>query len=142
MLYLFFSKGFWIIFFSIYRKNYQVHVFVVIHKISKIANFTRNSLKNDNDSEHAVKRKNAPFFMNFPNINKNWQLFSHCIGPFRSSLLEHCWIFVLDIRICPEPEWCLKVDSCRSFKPIIGNWRIPTNYVWQASKQRMGLVFS
>ena len=37
-------------------------------QISNIANFKRNSLKNCNDSEHAVKTKNAPFFMNFPNI--------------------------------------------------------------------------
>src|SRR6185312_12360273 len=34
-------------------------------------------LENYNDSEHAVKTKNAPFFVNFPNFNKNWQLFSH-----------------------------------------------------------------
>jgi hypothetical protein len=31
-------------------------------------NFKRNYLKNYNDSEHAVKTKNAPFFMNFSNI--------------------------------------------------------------------------
>ena len=31
-------------------------------------NFKRNFLKNYNDSEHAVKTKNAPFFMNFLNI--------------------------------------------------------------------------
>ena len=55
-------------------KNYQVHVFVVIHKISKIANFIRNYLENDNDSEFTVKTKNAPFFMIFPNIYKLWQI--------------------------------------------------------------------
>jgi hypothetical protein len=33
-----------------------------------MSNFKRNYLKNHNDSEHAVKTKNAPFFMNFPNI--------------------------------------------------------------------------
>ena len=43
-------------------------IFVVVHKISKIANFTHNSLENYNDSEHAVKQKNALFFMNFPNL--------------------------------------------------------------------------
>jgi hypothetical protein len=32
------------------------------------SNFKRNYLKNDNDSEHAVKTKNASFFMNFPKI--------------------------------------------------------------------------
>ena len=30
--------------------------------------FKRNSLENYNDSKHAVKIKNAPFFMNFPNL--------------------------------------------------------------------------
>ena len=30
----------------------------------------QNYLENYNDSEHAVKTKNAPFFMSFPNINK------------------------------------------------------------------------
>ena len=38
--------------------------------------FKRNFLENYNDSEHAVKTKNAPFFMNFlPNINKNGNFF-------------------------------------------------------------------
>ena len=32
-------------------------------------NFKRNYLKNYNDSEFTVKTKNAPFFMNFPNIS-------------------------------------------------------------------------
>src|ERR1700744_1466567 len=31
--------------------------------------FKRNYLENYNDSEHAVKTKNAPFFMVFPNIS-------------------------------------------------------------------------
>ena len=46
-------------------------------ELVKIQNFKRNYLENYNDSEHAVKTKNAPFFMNFPNINKNGKLFSH-----------------------------------------------------------------
>ena len=50
-----------------------VHVFVVIHNISKIANFTRDFLKTVNDSEITVKTKNVPLFMNFPNIYKLWQ---------------------------------------------------------------------
>jgi hypothetical protein len=37
--------------------------------------FKRNYLENDNDSEHVVKTKNAPFFMNFSNINKKWSNF-------------------------------------------------------------------
>ena len=31
--------------------------------------FKRNYLENYNDSEHAVKTKNAPFFMIFPNTS-------------------------------------------------------------------------
>ena len=41
---------------------------------SKIANFKRDYLDNDNDSEFTVKTKNAPFFTNFPNIYKLWQI--------------------------------------------------------------------
>ena len=36
----------------------------------KIANFKRDYLDNGSDSEFTVKTKNAPFFMNFPNIYK------------------------------------------------------------------------
>ena len=32
------------------------------------SNFKRNYLENYNDSEHAIKRKNAPFFMIFLKI--------------------------------------------------------------------------
>jgi hypothetical protein len=41
--------------------------------IPKIANFKRDYLDNGSDSEFTVKTKNAPFFMNFPNIYKLWQ---------------------------------------------------------------------
>jgi hypothetical protein len=36
--------------------------------MNAISNFKRNYLKNYNDSGVVVKTKNAPFFMNFPNI--------------------------------------------------------------------------
>jgi hypothetical protein len=75
-------------------KNYNVH-FMKIEKSIKnsknlcittktctqIQNFKRNFLENYNDSGYAVKIKNAPFFMNFPNISKNGQLFPHWTGP-------------------------------------------------------------
>ena len=48
---------------------------------TKTWTFKRNYLENYNDSEHAVKTKNAPFFMNFPNIYKLWQLFSDRTSP-------------------------------------------------------------
>ena len=74
-----------------YKNCYNVHFMKIFKSMQKIdfsaknfvyykenmKNFKRNYLENYNDSEHAVKTKNAPFFMNFPNINKNEQLFSH-----------------------------------------------------------------
>ena len=44
------------------------------NQFQKIANFKRDYLDNDNDSEFTVKTKNAPFFMNFPNMYKLWQI--------------------------------------------------------------------
>jgi hypothetical protein len=41
--------------------DHCVHVFAVIHR----QKFTRDYLKNYNDSEHAVKTKNNPNFINF-----------------------------------------------------------------------------
>ena len=46
----------------------------ILNQFQKIANFKRDYLDNDNDSEFTVKTKNAPFFMNFPNIYKLWQI--------------------------------------------------------------------
>ena len=52
-------------------------------------NFKRNYLENYNDSEDAVKTKNAPFFMNFPNINKNGNFFlTNETGPLRVILVK------------------------------------------------------
>ena len=58
--------------------NHSLHRLVIVYaefslrscfrcntQVSKIANFTRNFLQNYNDLEHAVKTKNAPFFMYF-----------------------------------------------------------------------------
>ena len=50
-------------------KNYQVHVFVVIHKISNRQLHTQLSQKIQRFRIY-IKTKNAPFFMNFPNIFK------------------------------------------------------------------------
>src|SRR6185437_1948900 len=51
------------------QKSFVYYNEQLVHK------FKRNYLENYNDSEHAVKTKNALFFMNFLNINENWQLF-------------------------------------------------------------------
>ena len=60
-----------------FKKSMQKSIFP--QKIQKslcittksLQNFKRNYLENYNDSENAVKTKNTPFFLNFPNINKN-----------------------------------------------------------------------
>ena len=69
----------------------------ILNQFQKIANFKRNYLDNDNDSEFTVKTKNAPFFMNFPNIYikimanfanlKNFQIF---VDPFRGPFSIFC----------------------------------------------------
>jgi hypothetical protein len=56
-----------------------VHVFVVIYR----RNFTRDYLEAVSDSDHAVKTKDAPNFMNLPNNYKSWQLFLECTGALK-----------------------------------------------------------
>ena len=50
---------------------------------TQIQNFKHNFLENYNDSEDAVKTKNAPFFINFPNIYKMDNFFPHSTGPLK-----------------------------------------------------------
>jgi hypothetical protein len=52
-------------------------------QISNFANFTRDFLETVSDSGHAVKTKNALFFMNFTNFYKNSNLFPTGLGPLR-----------------------------------------------------------
>ena len=51
---------------------------------TQIQNFKRNYLENYNDSEHAVKTKNAPFFMIFPNISFFHMIVTDWPGPLKS----------------------------------------------------------
>ena len=51
------------------------------------SSFKRNFLKNYNDSEVDVKTKNAPFFMNFPNISFLYGVFSGWTG----KTFGFCW---------------------------------------------------
>ena len=50
--------------------------------------FKRNSLENYNDSEHAVKTKNAPFFIIFLNISFFHMIVTYWTGPLISRNLE------------------------------------------------------
>ena len=51
-----------------FRKKFKKVCVLQRRACTQIQNFKRNYLENYNDSEHAVKTKNAPFFMIFPNI--------------------------------------------------------------------------
>src|SRR3569623_1589153 len=54
---------------SIFLQKIQKSLCITTKSLYTNSNFKRNYLKNYNDSEHAVKTKNAPFFMIFPNIS-------------------------------------------------------------------------
>src|SRR6185437_8583615 len=71
-----------------FRKKIQKSLCIKRRACTQIQNFKRNYLENYNDSEHAVKTKNAPFFMNFPNINKMGNFFSHSTGPLKPKVLS------------------------------------------------------
>jgi hypothetical protein len=47
------------------------------------SNFKLNYLENYNDSEHAVKTKNVPFFMIFPNISFFHMVVTYWTGPLK-----------------------------------------------------------
>src|SRR3569623_51745 len=53
---------------SIFPQKIQKSLCITTKSLYTNSNFKRNYLENYNDSEHAVKTKNAPFFMIFPNI--------------------------------------------------------------------------
>ena len=48
----------------------QKSLCITTKTFTQLENFKHNFNENYNDSEDAVKTKNAPFLMNFPNINK------------------------------------------------------------------------
>ena len=53
---------------SIFPQKIQKSLCITTKSLWQIQNFKCNFLENYNDSEHAVKTKNAPFFI-FPNIS-------------------------------------------------------------------------
>jgi hypothetical protein len=52
------------------------------------SNFKHNYFENYNDSEVAVKAKNAPFFMIFSNILLLYRGFSEWTGPLKSTKMQ------------------------------------------------------
>ena len=70
-------------------KNSKMFVYYneeLVHK------FKRNYLENYNDSEHAVKTKNTPFFMIFPNISFFHMVVNYWTGPLISNF-ENFWFY-------------------------------------------------
>ena len=62
----------------------QKSLYITTQSLQQIQNFKRNYLENYNDSEHAVKTKNAPFFMIFPNISFFHMIVTYWTGPLIS----------------------------------------------------------
>jgi hypothetical protein len=76
----------------------------VYYNENMYTNFKRNYLENYNDSEGTVKTKNTPFFMKFPNINKN--------GNFFPSTLKENWQTTISIG---NPSSNLLLRSIKNF---------------------------
>src|SRR3954465_14008381 len=68
---------------SIFPQKIQKSLCITTKSLYTNSNFKRNYLENYNDSEHAVKTKNAPFFMIFLNIS-----FFHMIVTYWTGLLH------------------------------------------------------
>src|SRR4051812_37144213 len=69
---------------SIFLHKIQKSLCITTKSLYTNSNVKHNYLENYNDSEDAVKTKNAPFFMIFPNIS-----FVHMIITYWTGLLSH-----------------------------------------------------
>ena len=63
------------------RKKFKKVCVLQRRACTQIQNFKHNYLKNYNDSVHAVKTKNASFFMIFPNISFLHMIVNFWTGP-------------------------------------------------------------
>src|SRR3954462_14624582 len=66
---------------SIFPQKIQKSLCITTKSLYTNSNFKRNYLENYNDSEHAVKTKNAPFFMIFSNISFFHMVVNYWTGP-------------------------------------------------------------
>ena len=73
---------------SIFPQKIQKSLCITTKSLYTNSDFKRNYLENYNDSEHAVKTKNAPFFMIFPNISFSHMVVNYWTGPLRDLLLQ------------------------------------------------------
>ena len=70
---------------SIFPQKIQKSLCITTKSLYTNSNFKRNYLENYNDSEHAVKTKNAPFFMIFPNISFFHMIVTDWTGPLNTT---------------------------------------------------------
>src|SRR5687768_18413700 len=75
---------------SIFPQKIQKSLCITTKNLYTNSNFKRNYLENYNDSEHAVKTKNAPFFMIFPNISFFHMVVNYWSGPLIFSFYKFC----------------------------------------------------
>src|SRR3569623_1794958 len=68
---------------SIFPQKIHKSLCITTKSLYTNSNFKRNYFENYNDSEHAVKTKNAPFFMIFPNISFLHMIVNYWTGPLR-----------------------------------------------------------
>src|SRR3569623_1296744 len=66
------------------RKKFKKVCVLQQRACTQIQNFKRNYLENYNNSEHAVKTKNTPFFMIFPNISFFHMIITDWTGPLKT----------------------------------------------------------
>ena len=64
-----------------FRKKFKKVCVLQRRACTQIQNFKRNFLENYNDSKHAVKTKNASFFMIFSNISFFHMIVNYWTGP-------------------------------------------------------------
>jgi hypothetical protein len=69
---------------SIFPQKFKKVCVLQRRACTHIQNFKRNYLENYNDSEHAVKTKDAPFFMIFPNISFFHMVVNYWTGPLKN----------------------------------------------------------
>src|SRR3954467_14525112 len=68
---------------SIFSQKLQKSLCITTKSLYINSNFKRDYIENYNDSEHAVKTKNAPFFMIFPNISFFHMVVNYWTGPLK-----------------------------------------------------------
>src|ERR1700733_5366411 len=102
---------------SIFPQKIQKRLCITTKSLYTNSNFKRNYLENYNDSEHAVKTKNAPFFMIFPNISFFLMIVNYWTGPLKNVQLLIFTSYISNILLlqqsCPRAMWCswMKLQS-------------------------------